>query len=46
MLTWIMDNRSEFMYNYTEIGEDLEMAEELKEEHKQFESNCGVSERF
>jgi hypothetical protein len=41
MLTWILDNRSEFLYNYTEIGDDLEMAHELREEPKQFETNCG-----
>ncbi|XP_057304422.1 triple functional domain protein-like isoform X4 [Hydractinia symbiolongicarpus] len=41
MLTWIHENRNEFLYNFTEIGEDLEMAEELREEHKQFEENCG-----
>lgn len=43
MLTWIQENRNEFLYNFTEIGEDLELAEELREEHKQFEENCGVS---
>merc|ERR1712226_467383 len=29
------------MCNFSEIGEDLEMAEELREEHKQFEETCG-----
>ena len=42
MLAWILENRNEFLCNYTEIGEDLEIAEELREEHKQFEDNCGV----
>lgn len=43
MLDWIQDNRDEFLCHFTEIGEDLEYALELREEHKQFEENCGVS---
>ena len=42
MLEWIQDNRDEFLCHFTEIGEDLEYATELREEHKQFEENCGV----
>ena len=43
MLSWINENRTEFLCNYTEIGDDTQYAEELREEHKQFEENCGVS---
>ena len=43
MLDWIQDNREEFLCHFTEIGEDLDYAVELREEHKQFEENCGVS---
>ena len=42
MLQWIRENRHEFLTDFTEIGDDLEVAEELREEHKQFEENCGV----
>ena len=42
MLQWIRENRHEFLVDFTEIGDDLEVAEELREEHKQFEENCGV----
>ena len=42
MLDWIQDNKDEFLCHFTEIGEDLEYAVELREEHKQFEENCGV----
>ena len=41
MLAWIMENRQDFLCNFSEIGEDLEVAEELCEEHKQFEETCG-----
>lgn len=44
MLDWIQDNRDEFLYHFTEIGEDSAYAEELREEHKQFEENCFVSD--
>ncbi|XP_065656254.1 triple functional domain protein isoform X8 [Hydra vulgaris] len=40
MLSWINENRTEFMSNYTEIGDNTEYAKELCEEHKQFEDNC------
>lgn len=43
MLKWVQENREEFMNDFTEIGDDLEMALELREEHKQFEESCGVS---
>lgn len=43
MLDWIQDNRDEFLCHFTEIGDDSTYAEELREEHKQFEENCFVS---
>eukprot|EP00794_Sanderia_malayensis_P017296 gene17296-19027_t len=40
MLAWIQENRTEYLLNYTDIGEDLETIDEIIEEHKQFEANC------
>lgn len=45
MLNWIRENRQEFLVNYTEIGHDSATAEELEEEHRNFESSCMVSKR-
>ena len=42
MLTWIAENRQEFLLNYTEIGEDAATAEELEDEHQNFEASCMV----
>ncbi len=46
MLAWMQENRAEYLLNYTDIGEDLESVEEIREEHKQFETNCVVSFPF
>ena len=43
MLNWIKENRQEFLLNYSEIGHDSATAEELEEEHRNFESSCMVS---
>lgn len=43
MLNWIKENRQEFLLNYSEIGHDSVTAEELEEEHRNFESSCMVS---
>ncbi|XP_032241354.2 triple functional domain protein isoform X5 [Nematostella vectensis] len=40
MLKWIKENREDFLINYSEIGNDTESAEELEEEHRNFESSC------
>lgn len=44
MLLWIRENRQEFLLNYTEIGNDTTSAEELEDEHQNFQSSCMVSE--
>jgi len=44
MLLWIKENRQEFLLNYTEIGNDTTSAEELEDEHQNFQSSCMVSE--
>lgn len=46
MLTWIAENRQEFLLNYTEIGEDATTAEELDDEHRNFEASCMVRKGF
>ncbi|XP_067020221.1 kalirin-like isoform X6 [Acropora muricata] len=40
MLSWIAENRQEFLLNYTEIGDDAATAEELEDEHRNFEASC------
>ncbi|XP_068751668.1 kalirin-like isoform X6 [Montipora capricornis] len=40
MLTWITENRQEFLLNFTEIGQDANTAEELEDEHRNFEASC------
>ncbi|XP_020600716.1 triple functional domain protein-like isoform X7 [Orbicella faveolata] len=40
MLLWIRENRQEFLLNYTEIGNDTTSAEELEDEHQNFQSSC------
>ncbi|CAH3018961.1 unnamed protein product [Porites evermanni] len=40
MLAWITENRHEFLLNYAEIGNDISSAEELQDEHRNFESSC------
>ena len=42
MLLWITENRQEFLLNYTEIGHDTASAEELQDEHQNFETSCMV----
>lgn len=42
MLSWIAENRQEFLLNYTEIGDDAATAEELEDEHRNFEASCMV----
>jgi len=42
MLNWIKENRQEFLLNYSEIGHDSATAEELEEDHRNFESSCMV----
>lgn len=42
MLAWITENRHEFLLNYAEIGNDISSAEELQDEHRNFESSCMV----
>ena len=46
MLQWVKDNRHEFLLNYTEIGNDTDSAEDLQEEHRNFESSCAVSLKY
>ena len=46
MLTWITENRQEFLLNFTEIGQDANTAEELEDEHRNFEASCMVSRAF
>ena len=46
MLTWIQENRAEYLESYSDIGEDLESVEDLEEDHKQFEANCVVNLLF
>ena len=43
MLSWVQENRAEYLETYSDIGEDLESVEDLEEDHKQFEANCVVS---
>ena len=43
MLQWIRENWQEFSLNYAEIGDDATSAEELQDEHRNFESSCMVS---
>lgn len=40
MLSWVQENRAEYLETYSDIGEDLESVEDLEEDHKQFEANC------
>lgn len=42
MLLWIAENRQEFLLNYSEIGHDTASAEELQDEHQNFETSCMV----
>ena len=44
MLEWIRENRQEFLLNYTEIGHNTPQADDLLEEHRNFESSCLVSQ--
>lgn len=46
MLLWITENRQEFLLNYTEIGDDTSSAEELQDEHRNFESSCMVRDEI
>ena len=43
MLSWVQENRAEYLESYSDIGEDLESVEDLEEDHKQFEANCVVN---
>ena len=46
MLKWIRENRQEFLLNYTEIGHNTPQADDLLEEHRNFESSCLVSQHI
>ena len=46
MLSWVQENRAEYLESYSDIGEDLESVEDLEEDHKQFEANCVVNFAF
>ncbi|XP_066016290.1 kalirin isoform X11 [Pocillopora verrucosa] len=40
MLVWIRENHQEFLLNYAEIGNDTTSADELQEEHRNFQGSC------
>ncbi|RMX44249.1 hypothetical protein pdam_00005281 [Pocillopora damicornis] len=44
MLVWIRENHQEFLLNYAEIGNDTTSADELQEEHRNFQGSCMVSQ--